>query len=440
MNSVQDAFYGLTDALSRDLAGGEELFLRFRGEDSDFVRVSRARVRQAGHVVQRSLTLTLVRGARQATGGLDLAGDLTADLVAARDVLAALRQQLPLLPEDPWLNWQRGDARHERIDPDLLPAAPVAVAEALTAAAGLDLVGLWASGGIHVGFASSHGQRAWHTVHTCAFDWSCHRPDGQAVKGCQAGTTWDAAAWRAGLATARSDLARFDRPRRRLAPGAWRAYLAPAAVGDLIGMLAWGGFSCRARRTRTSPLLRLETGVARLSPAVSMAEDAAGLAPAFTAHGFARPPRVILIERGALGEALVGARSAREYGLPANADNEAPVSLDMAGGDLARADVLRQLGTGVWIGNLHYLNYSDRSACRITGMTRFACWWVEDGEVVAPIEHMRFDDDLYGLFGDRLVDLTRERELLLDTGTYSGRSLAGCTVPGALVSGLRFTL
>ena len=45
-------------------------------------------------------------------------------------------------------------------------------------------------------------------------------------------------------------------------------------------------------------------------------------------------------------------------------------------------NVLSALDTGVYISNLWYLNYSDRLACRITGMTRFASFWIENGEVV----------------------------------------------------------
>ena len=52
------------------------------------------------------------------------------------------------------------------------------------------------------------------------------------------------------------------------------------------------------------------------------------------------------------------------------------------------------MGTGVYIGNLGYLNYSDRTAGRMTGMTRFATFWVEDGQVVAPLNVMRFDDTI----------------------------------------------
>ena len=439
--TAREGFLALADALCRGLASGEELYLRLDGEDSDFVRVSRANIRQAGTVAQRRLALALVVGARQAESTVDLGGDPVEDARCAGEVLARLRSLLPLLPEDPFLHWHRGDQREERCATELPPDATATVATALDAATGLDLVGLWASGTMHAGFASSHGQRAWHSAQACSFDWSCHRPDGQAVKGLHAGRTWDATAWRSAMAQARGDLQRFDLPRRRIKPGSYRTYLAPAAVHELVGLLSWGGFSVRSRQTRSSPLMRLESGQASLSPLLSLVEDAAsGLAPLVTKHGFRRADRVVLIDCGSCGEALVSARSAREYGLVVNAGDEAPASLRMAAGALPAADALRSLGRGLWIGNLHYLNYSDSSACRVTGMTRFACWWVEDGVPVAPIEHLRFDDTLFNLFGAQLEALTCERELIPDTSTYDGRSLSTAEVPGALVREMRFTL
>ena len=78
------------------------------------------------------------------------------------------------------------------------------------------------------------------------------------------------------------------------------------------------------------------------------------------------------------------------------------------------AEVLSRLGTGVYIGNLHYLNWSDRAACRTTGMTRFATFWVEDGEIKAPLNVMRFDETAYRMLGDNLVDLTDFLPTLLE--------------------------
>lgn len=67
----------------------------------------------------------------------------------------------------------------------------------------------------------------------------------------------------------------------------------------------------------------------------------------------------------------------------------------MAGGSLEQARILEALDTGLYIGNLWYLNYSDMPAARLTGMTRFATFWVENGQIRAPVSTMRFDDSLY---------------------------------------------
>jgi predicted Zn-dependent protease len=94
----------------------------------------------------------------------------------------------------------------------------------------------------------------------------------------------------------------------------------------------------------------------------------------------------------------------------------------------------------VYISNLWYLNYSDRAACRLTGMTRFATFWVEKGDICAPLNVMRFDESVYRMLGDQLIDLTSEREWILDAGSYARRSTDSGRLPGALVEGFTFTL
>jgi predicted Zn-dependent protease len=167
---------------------------------------------------------------------------------------------------------------------------------------------------------------------------------------------------------------------------------------ELFSLLSWGGFSLAAEKTATTPFIRMVEGGARLDPRITLAENSAeGLAPGFQGEGFVKPATVPLITKGVWTGALASPRSAAEFGVaPNGADGaEAPVALDMAAGDLAAADVLRTLGTGIYVGNLWYLNYSDRNACRFTGMTRFATFWVENGEIVAPLNVMRFDDTIW---------------------------------------------
>jgi hypothetical protein len=138
---------------------------------------------------------------------------------------------------------------------------------------------------------------------------------------------------------------------------------------------------------------------------------------------------VTLIRGGRYGECLASARSAREYDVPVNSAVERAESLDMAAGDLAAERIPEALGTGVLISNLWYCNYSDRNHCRITGMTRYACLWVENGQPVAPVNVMRFDESLFHILGDRLEAITREREHILDNATYERRCHTSAACP-----------
>ena len=112
----------------------------------------------------------------------------------------------------------------------------------------------------------------------------------------------------------------------------------------------------------------------------------------------------------------------------------------MSGGELNEKDVLQSIGTGIYLGNLHYLNWSDNIGGRVTGMTRYACFWVENGEIVAPINTMRFDDSLYNFFGENLESVSKDVLFNPDTGTYNNRSLGGTYCPGILLSGFSLTL
>jgi predicted Zn-dependent protease len=76
----------------------------------------------------------------------------------------------------------------------------------------------------------------------------------------------------------------------------------------------------------------------------------------------------------------------------------------------------------------------------VTGMTRFATFWVEGGRIEAPARVMRWDDTLYRMLGDNLEALTDRAQWILDSRTYGQRSVHTSRVPGALLSRMAFTL
>ena len=73
-------------------------------------------------------------------------------------------------------------------------------------------------------------------------------------------------------------------------------------------------------------------------------------------------------------------------------------------------------------------------------MTRYACFWVENGEFIAPIKNLRFDDSIYDFLGENLEAFTDFREFIPNIGTYETRSLGGILVLGMLVKDFTFTL
>ena len=436
------AFKDLVEWLKQAITDGEQFHLGYAAESSEFVRLNHARVRQAGQVQQASVNLKLIHDGRHADLGITLAGAPELDRQRLAEGLQQLRETLPLLPQDPYLllNHNAWKSQNEQARP--LPDLDQVLAEISQAAQGVDLVGFYAAGPISRGFASSSGAFGWHQANSFNFDFSLFHANGEAVKASYAGDVWDSTAFAQRFQQAREQLEYLGRPLHTLAPGQYRAYLAPAALEEIVSMLAWGGFSAQAIASKGSPLQRLYAGDQALNPLVSMAEQvSASLSPAFSRDGYPRSD-VTLISAGHAEGRLVNSRSAAEYGLSTNgADgDESPSAFEMAAGDLAQADILKQLGTGLYISNLWYLNYSDQPAARLTGMTRFATFWVEDGEIKAPVSTMRFDDSVYHLLGSQLEALTAERELLLSASTYSERSTSSNLLPGALVKRLTLTL
>ncbi|MDE1182448.1 TldD/PmbA family protein [Paraburkholderia sp.] len=432
----------LADAIDTLLSGDEVALTRLSAEQSDFIRFNDGKVRQIGQVSQGKLTIRLIDGAKQAYSSLTVCGDPAADLRDIADALSTLRDGLRDAPDDPHLlydttQWHQATRRSGK-----LPTPDALLCIVSECARGVDFVGFYAGGPVMRGFASSRGSRGWYEVSNFSFSWSLYDPSGRAIKSTYAGDHWDDSVFAAKVEQAAARLPVLGRTPRALSPGRYRTYFAPSAVLELVGSASWTGFSARANASARSPLFRLHNGEVGFDPRVSMTEDLSlNVAPRFNGDGYQRDS-VALIRDGRSAGQLTNARSAREYGLTPNGApaSEAPESLSMAGGDLDAADILSALDTGLYVGNLWYVNFSDRMNCRLTGMTRFATFWVERGQIVAPVDAMRFDDSLYRLLSSELERLDAQPELLLSDGTWGERETGGWKLPGLLARSFELTL
>jgi predicted Zn-dependent protease len=65
---------------------------------------------------------------------------------------------------------------------------------------------------------------------------------------------------------------------------------------------------------------------------------------------------------------------------------------------------------------------------------------VEKGEIIAPIEDMRFDVSLFDILGEGLLEVTDFQEVDPCVDTYYQRALGGKHLPGMLIKDFSFTL
>lgn len=440
--NVRQHFDAVCDDVLGQLADGEAATLNLSAEETLFVRFNGNRVRQNTNIEQITLSLQLQQGGRTSEHARSLSGQLAQDVESTAQLLSRCRKELLVLPVDPHQvlieNHGQSDSEFE----GQLLAPDQVVHAVVEPALGCDLAGLYAAGVVIRANRNSKGQRHWFATQTFFMDYSLYN-GARAVKGSYAGSQWDSTAWKANLAHSKHLLSLMDRPLQSLKPGQYRTYLAPRAVADLVGMMGWNALSAAAWKQGRSPFKKLADKETSLSPLVNVTENfGLGLTPRFNAQGEVSALATPLVVNGELATLLVSSRSSKEYGLTTNGagDEEGPRALDMAPGTLEEKDVLTALGTGLYLSNLHYLNWSDPVSARITGMTRYACFWVENGEIMGPIQDMRWDESLYDALGTKLLALTSHTAIDPAVETYTRRSLGGSRTPGALIDQFTFTL
>ena len=314
--------------------------------------------------------------------------------------------------------------------------------------AGSEFTGLLAAGPQIRANANSLGQQHWFANESFFLDYSLFTVnqdhENKAVKATYAANAWSGKEFEKRFTASQDLLKLLKRPSRAVNPGAYRTYLAPAAVAELVDMLSWRALSYSAFKKGSCPLAKMAGDhPVLLSAKFSLRENfELGVATPFNELGEVPEPHVSLISEGKLQQFLISSASASEFKAAGNfaAPSENLRSPEVLAGTLPNEKVLQELGTGLYLGNLHYCNWSDQQTARVTGMTRYACFWVEDGEIVAPLRDLRFDESLYNCFGANLEAVTTEQHLEIATGTYDHRTLGGKLLPGMLIQDFQFTL
>tara|TARA_B100000029_G_scaffold312991_1_gene305460 strand:+ start:9958 stop:11280 length:1323 start_codon:yes stop_codon:yes gene_type:complete len=440
---MEQFFKDLSEKILINTKKDEHLMLNFWGEDSHFTRFNQSKVRQNGFVSDASLSMTLISNQKTCSISFSLTKNLSNDLSISLTHLEKLRNDIVFLPEDPFIVFPKEGESSSQIQTGTLLSIDKVVDSLSPVIQNVDLAGIWASGNIFIGYANSKGLFHWFSTDSFSFDYSLITESEKMVKDTFAGTMFNLDQYNVFMENSIKQLQMLEKKSIQLDPGDYRTYIAPAGVSDLLGMFSWNGLSEGSIRRGQSAFLKMKNDNVKLSPCFTLNEDfSTGLTPMFNDEGELAVKNLPLINDGVLKNTLINSRTAQEYKIESNFAGswEGLRSPVMATGDLSENDIPEKIDQGVFLNNLHYLNWSDNVGGRITGMTRYACFWVENGEIVAPIENMRFDDTIYNIFGDNLESVTKSSQFIPDTGTYSGRSFGGTECPGILLNSFSLTL
>ena len=439
---TKNEFHQITGNIYKELIEGEDLAIGLDAEETTFMRFSKSRIRQLGDIDQTSASLRLTFDERSLTSSFSLSGDLSQMEKTLNEELLALRKEIIGIEKDPHFTPIAGGQSSEEYLSGKLLDGDIASKTILEPLSDVDGAGIYCSGKVIRATSNSKDQSHWFENDSFYVDFSLYSDKQKAVKGGYAGREFVVKDYLLEVQNKKDLLKKVNQASKKMEPGKYRVYLAPAAVAEILGTLSWQGFSHSSLKKGMSPLKRFHNGES-LSEKVSINEDfSLGFSPRFNDDGEVSPEKLSLFKNGRLENTLTSTRTAKEYGVESNfaSSYEIPRSVSLEVGNLDENEVLKILDTGLFISNLHYLNYSDLQNGRMTGMTRFACFYVENGKIVAPIEDLRFDDSFFHFFGKGLVDLTNHASVFPVTDSYEQRSVGAMSTPGMIVNDFSFTL
>ncbi|MCB0338702.1 MAG: hypothetical protein KDD53_03815 [Bdellovibrionales bacterium] len=422
---------------------GIDFYIYFTAELSRFSRFNLGRIRQSGLVTDQSLQIVITDGQRSIITTVTLPRGENDLFEILSSLVASTCADLPSIPIDPFIVSPSGTQETRELISGSAPTSELEQAQLCEKLAKLPLTGQFIGGLIVRAAATSTGAFHWFESDSFAFRYTLSHTTDKLTQSTYAGAHWEWDQLDNLLAKSEESLRLLGSTKRRLKAGNYRCYLCPSASASLVGMLGHGALSESSIRRGESMFPAEVDKRIQLSQKLSIIQDFSGThSPRFNHYGELAPSNLVVINDGHLENTLISTRTGLEYRIEPNGatDSESLANINVKPGSLKEDEILKSLDTGIYITNLHYLNWSNRNASRITGMTRFGALWADKGEFVGPIEDLRFDDSLNLLLGHKLIELTTFRDTFLNMATYDGRSTGGAITPGLLIDDVRFPL
>ena len=166
-SSWEQSFNQICDRLFSKIKSNEYFIIQLKAEKSHFIRFNNAKVRQTGIVIDAKVSLRLIENQRTNSANFPLTGDVTTDIETAIENCDYLRQEISILPEDPYIVLPQNQGTSHEVYKGKLLDEESAVEKILTPAQGIDFTGFYAGGDIIRANYNSLGQKTSALVAVC---------------------------------------------------------------------------------------------------------------------------------------------------------------------------------------------------------------------------------------------------------------------------------
>lgn len=174
-------------------------------------------------------------------------------------------------------------------------------------------------------------------------------------------------------------------------PGAYTVILEPAAFAGLLTFVQWTLDAKAADEERSWWHGRLGRPVASPLLTARSVPDHPDMPGSPIAEDGLPAPDVTWIDQGVLSNLAYSRYWAHHTGRPFTGD---PVNLVVSGSDSSLDELIRGVDRGILVTRFWYTNFVEEMELAITGMTRGGLFLIENGEVVAALRNMRFNESL----------------------------------------------
>lgn len=219
-------------------------------------------------------------------------------------------------------------------------------------------------------------------------------------------------------------------------PGSYTVAFGAEAIGEIIMMASYLGFSAQAWEEKQGWTSNNTIGDKILGDNFSLSDNPQSdqtYGFEFDFAGLVRKP-FKLVENGVFKNLMYDNFTAAKYNKQQTGHTLNSISLCMLPGNSSQ-DLLKEtegMGKVLYIPALHYLNLPNYSQGIFTGSSRFNALLIEDGKIKGPIFSSRVTDNFKNVFSN-MVKISAQTNSVNLSSTYDRRSPEAASVPSYII-------